>query len=170
MSFLKKVFKQKSKEEKQAAKPSEYPPIGTNWTNWKIYLQKNEEEAEEMSPDFYTRLGKSGIRIDRGDDKYYTVDEILNLKFGNLNSVIQREKKAFAIAALFSIVVANDTGEILYIGREQRNQFWHPRNAKLRKAQWMKTDGEEFDLQKRLEFFFNDEDKNLGKFSLISVK
>ena len=84
-------------------KPSEYPPIGTNWTNWKIYLQKNEEEAEEMSPDFYTRLGKSGIKIDRGDDKYYTVDEILNLKFGNLNSVIQREKKAFAIAALFSI-------------------------------------------------------------------
>ena len=84
-------------------KPSEYPPIGTNWTNWKIYLQKNEEQAEEMSPDFYTRLGKSGIRIDRGDDKYYTVDEILNLKFGNLNAVIQREKKAFAIAALFSI-------------------------------------------------------------------
>ena len=80
----------------------EYPPIGTNWTNWKIYLEKN-DVWEEMSPDFYTRLGKSGIKIDKGDDKYYTVDEILNLKFGKLDSVIQREKKAFAIAALFSI-------------------------------------------------------------------
>lgn len=67
-------------------------------------------------------------------------------------------------------MVANDTGEVLYIGREQRNQFWHPRNAKQRKVQWMKIDGEEFDLQKRLEFFFNDEDKNLGNIYLILVK
>lgn len=64
-------------------------------------------------------------------------------------------------------VVADNTGEILCIGRDQRNQFWHPRNPKYRKVQWMQLDGEEFDLQKRLLFFFNEEDKNLGNYFLF---
>ena len=59
--------------------------------------------------------------------------------------------------------MADKRGEILCIGRKERNEFWHPRNVELRKVQWMKMDGEEFDLQKRLEFFFNEEDKNLGQ-------
>ncbi|CAG5102399.1 Oidioi.mRNA.OKI2018_I69.chr1.g282.t1.cds [Oikopleura dioica] len=160
MGFLNKLLRKKTQEEKDALKPAEYPPIGTNWSNWKIWVETSDENAVEMTPDFYTRLGRSGIKID--DEKYYTVDEILNLRFGNQAMSVQREKKAFAIAALFSIVVADKTHEILHIGKDQRNRFWHPRDKKARRVQWIKSNGEEFDLQEALCNFFAEQNNNLG--------